>query len=100
VRTGPGTADIRVSPLAEQVPGLSLYLRNLMRVDETEEPLEVLELVTGSLSILVGVVPGAEEAIAVLADRSQPTSLIRPALTQAVRNYSAQLHPSRSKVVV
>jgi hypothetical protein len=100
VRTGGGTADIRVSSLAEQVPGLSLYLRSLMRVDETEEPLEFLELVTGSLSILVGVVPEAEEAIAVLADRSQPTSLIRPALTQAVRNYSAQLHPSRSKVMV
>jgi hypothetical protein len=71
-----------------------------MRVDETEEPLEFLELVTGSLSILVGVVPGAEEAIAVLADRSQPTSLIRPALTQAVRTYAAHLHPSRSKVLV
>ena len=100
VRAGRGAADIRVSAFAEQVPGLSLYLRNLLRVDEAEEPLEFLELVTGSLSILVGVVSEAEEAIAVLADRSQPTSLIRPALTQAVRTYAAQLHPSRSKVVV
>jgi hypothetical protein len=100
VRTGRGTADIRVGPLAEQVPGVSLYLRSLLRVDETDEPLEFLELVTGDLSILVGVVPEAEEAIAVLADRSQPTSLIRPALTRAVRSYAAHLHPSRSKVVV
>jgi hypothetical protein len=69
-------------------------------VDEAEEPLEFLELVTGSLSILVGVVSEAEEAIAVLADRSQPASLIRPALTQAVRTYAAHLHPSRSKVLV
>ncbi|HXB55320.1 MAG TPA: hypothetical protein VN461_11080 [Vicinamibacteria bacterium] len=99
-RTGRGAADIRVASFAEQVPGLSLYLRNLLRVDEAEEPLESLELVTGSLSILVGVVSEAEEAIAVLADRSQPTSLIRPALTRAVQAYSAQLHPSRTKVVV
>jgi hypothetical protein len=99
-RTGRGTADIRVGPFADRVPGLSLHVRNLMRAGEDEEPLESLELVTGSLSILVEVVPEAQEAIAVLSDRAQPTSLIGPALNQAVRAYAARLHPSRRRVGV
>ncbi len=99
-RTGRGTADIRVGPVADRVPALSLHVRNLMRAVEDDEPLESLELVTGSLSILVEVVPEAQEAIAVLSDRAQPTTLIGPALSQAVRAYASRLHPSRRRVVV
>jgi hypothetical protein len=46
----------------------------------------------------VAIVPEAQEAIAVLAERSQPTALIGAALSRAVRGYSARLHPARGAV--
>jgi hypothetical protein len=39
----------------------------------------------------------AQEAIAVVADRSQPTALIGAALSQAANGYIARLHPARRK---
>jgi hypothetical protein len=99
-REGRGAADVRVGPLAEKVPELTRDLRARTQGPSDDEGLEFLELATQKVSVLVAVVPEALEAIAILADRSQPTSLIGAALAQAVATYAARLHPSRRKVGV
>jgi phosphoserine phosphatase len=93
-RKGRGTSVIRVGLLAEKVPSLTMYLRELVSTED-DDSVELIELSTERLSTLVAVVPEAQEAIAILADKSQPTALISAALGRAVRSYAARLHPSR-----
>src|SRR5262249_19160140 len=90
VRTGRGAADIRVGPLAEQVPSLTRELHQRLEAAGSDEGLETLELAAGPGSILVAVVPEAQEAIAVVADRAQPTALVRSALSVAARPHAAR----------
>jgi hypothetical protein len=97
VRRGRGTSAIRVGLLAEKVPALTLYLRDLVAA-EAEDQVELLEFSTTRAAALVAIVPEAQEAIAVIADRAQPTALIGAALSRAVRVYAAGLHPARGAV--
>jgi hypothetical protein len=69
-----------------------------MATADESDPLDFIELSTGKLSILVTIVAEAQEAIAVVADRSQPTALIAAALIRAVHGYAVRLHPARRKV--
>jgi hypothetical protein len=96
-RRGRGTSAIRVGLLAEKVPALTLYLRDLVAA-EAEDQVEHLEFSTSRAAAIVAIVPEAQEAIAVIADRAQPTALIGAALSRAVRAYAAQLHPARGAV--
>jgi hypothetical protein len=89
-RRGRGTDALRVSLLADKVPPLTLYLRA-----QGDDQVELIELGTAQLALLIAIVPEAQEAIAVIADRSQPTALIGAALARAGRAYAASLHPSR-----
>jgi hypothetical protein len=89
---------VKVRALAEQVPGLVIDLRDRTVWTDDDEGLEFLEVQTPKVSILVGIIPEAQEAVCVLGDRSQPTLLIEAALSQTVRTYAARLHPSRRKV--
>jgi hypothetical protein len=98
VRWGRGGAEVKVRALAEQVPGLVIDLRDRTVWTDDDEGLEFLEIQTPKVSILVGIVPEAQEGVCVLGDRSQPAVLIEAALSQTVRNYVARLHPSRRKV--
>jgi hypothetical protein len=93
-RKGRGTAAIRVGLLAEKVPSLTLFLRNLV-MTEDEDEVELIEFSTERVATLIAIVPEALEGIAVLADKSQPTALIAAALSRSVRGYAARLHPSR-----
>jgi hypothetical protein len=96
-RKGRGTSAIRVGLLAEKVPSLTLYLRNLV-MTEDEDEVELIEFQTERISTLVAIAPEALEGIALLSDKSQPTALIASALSRAVRGYAARLHPARGAV--
>jgi hypothetical protein len=95
VRKGSPTAAIRVGIIAEKVPALTAYVRDLVAAEE-DDFVEVVELQTGRLAAIIAIVPEAQEAIALLADKAQPTALIGAILARAVRTYSAQLHPARN----
>jgi hypothetical protein len=94
-RKGRGSsAALRVGLIAEKVPSLTMHIRHLVAAEDGDE-IELIELSTERVATLVAIVPEAQEAIAVLADKSQPTALIGAALSRAVRLYSMRLHPSR-----
>jgi hypothetical protein len=97
LRKGRGATDVHVAPLADRVPDLTISLRDQMGVADETDPLDFIELSTEKLSILVTIVSEAQEAIAIVADRSQPTALIAAALNQAVHGYAVRLHPARRK---
>ncbi len=96
-RKGRGTSVIRVGLLAEKVPSITIYLRDLVATED-EDQVEMIELSTERISTLIAIVPEAQEAIAILADKSQPTALVGAALSRSVRSYAARLHPARSAV--
>jgi hypothetical protein len=98
VRTGRGAADIRVGPLAELIPALIRQVREQVEQSDSET-VEQLELSTERISVIVAVVPEAQEGIAILADRAQPVALLEAALGRAVRGYAARL-PSRQPTPV
>ena len=75
-RKGRGTSAIRVGLLAEKVPSITIYLRDLVATED-EDQVELIELSTERVATLVAIVPEAQEAIAVLADKAQPTALDR-----------------------
>jgi len=96
-RKGRGTSALRVGLLAEKVPALTMYVSDLVATEDQDQ-VELLELSTERVAALVAIVPEAQEAIAVLAERSQPTALIGAALSRAVRGYAARLHPARGAI--
>jgi hypothetical protein len=97
LRKGRGATDVHVGPLADLVPEMTISLRDQMATADELDPLDLIELSTEKLSILVTIVTEAQEAIAIVADRSQPTALIGAALNQAVHGYAMRLHPARRK---
>ena len=97
-RKGRGSsAALRVGLIAEKVPAFTIYLRNLVAAEDGDE-IEIIELSTERVATLVAIVPEAQEAIGVLADKSQPTALISAALGRSVRAYASRLHPARGTV--
>jgi hypothetical protein len=96
-RKGRGTSAIRVGLLAEKVPSITIYLRDLVATEDADQ-VELIELSTERVATLVAIVPEAQEAIAVLADKAQPTALIGAALSRVVRSYASRLHPARGAV--
>ncbi|MGE0453519.1 MAG: hypothetical protein AB7O37_13680 [Vicinamibacteria bacterium] len=98
-RHGRGADALRVALLAEKVPRLTMYLRDLVAIGQ-EGDVELFELSTSRTAILVTIVPEAQEAIAMLADKSQPTALIASALSRVARAYAGNLHPARGGAAV
>jgi hypothetical protein len=96
-RKGRGTSAIRVGLLAEKVPSLTIYLRDLVATEDADQ-VELIELSTERVATLIAIVSEAQEAIAVLADKAQPTALIGAALSRIVRTYASRLHPARGAV--
>ena len=94
-RCGRGTSGVKVNLLAERVPAMTLYLRDLVAVEEADQ-VEVIEISTERIAVLVGIVGEAQEAIAVFAEKSQPTALVNAALTRAVRDYAMAVQPVRT----
>ncbi len=96
-RKGRGTSAIRVGLLAEKVPSVTMYLRDLVSTEDADE-VELIELSTSRVATLIAIVPEAQEGIAVLADKAQPTALIAAALSRCVRSYASRLHPARGAI--
>src|SRR5262249_43597243 len=69
-RTGRGAADIRVGPLAEQVPSLTRELHQRLEAAGSDEGPETLELAAGPVSILAAAVPEAQGAVSGVAGRA------------------------------
>lgn len=93
-KTGKAASALRVGLLASKVPGLMRYVCDLVSM-ENEDEVELLEITTDHIALLVATVPGAAEAVGVLAEKAQPTELIGAALARIVRGYAARLTPIR-----
>jgi hypothetical protein len=87
---GRGTAAVRIGLIAEKVPALTLYLRDLVAAEEHDD-VEIIEVSTGLVAVLVAVVQETQEAIALVAGRAQPTALIAAALSRSVRTYAGRV---------
>jgi hypothetical protein len=97
-KAGKSASALRVGLLAEKVPALTRYVRELVTM-ENEDEVELLEVTTEHIALLVATVPGAAEAVGVVAEKAQPTEIIGAALSRAVRSYAAGLNPARGTMV-
>jgi hypothetical protein len=93
-RRGGRGGGLRVGLLAEKVPSFMLFLRDLVATED-EDQVELLEVSTERMVVMVGIVPEAQEAIALLCEKSQPTALLGANLSRAIRGYAARLAPIR-----
>jgi hypothetical protein len=96
-KVGKGGAALRVGLFADRVPSLTRYVRDLVSL-ENEDEMELLEVTTGQIALIVATVPEAAEAIAVVAEKAQPTEFIAATLARIVRGYAARLNPARGTV--
>ena len=93
-KRGRSASALSVGLLASKVPALTRYVRELVSIDNDDE-VELLEVTTERVALLVATVPGAAEAVGVVAEKAQPTAIIGAALSRAVRRYAARLTPAR-----
>ncbi len=96
-RVGRTSADLDVAGLAEMLPGLLREVRQRVEGPDGAENLEFVEVSTERVSILVTVVSETQEALALLADRSQPVALVTAALLRVTRSYAERVAPARRK---
>jgi hypothetical protein len=97
-KSGKSASALRLGLLAGKVPALTRYVRELVSI-ENEDEVQLLEVTTERIAILVAAVPEAAEAIGVLAEKAQPTELIAAALSRIARGYAAKLSPARGTAV-
>jgi hypothetical protein len=93
-RRGGKGGGLRVGLLAEKVPNFTLFLRDLVATED-EDQVELIEVSTERMAVMVGIVPEAQEGIALLCEKSQPTALLGANLARAIRGYAARLAPIR-----
>ena len=74
---GKSASALRVGLLAEKVPALTRYVRELVSI-ENEDEVELLEVTTERIALLVATVPEAAEASACWRRRRSPRSSSRP----------------------
>ena len=96
-RTGKSGTALQIGLLADKVPALTRYVRDLVSI-ENEDEVELLEVTTGRIALLVATVPEAAEAVAVVAEKAQPTEFVAAALGRIVRSYASRLNPARGTV--
>ena len=96
-KAGKSASALRVGLLADKVPALTRYVRELVSI-ENEDEVELLEVTTEHIALLVATVPDAAEAVGVVAEKAQPTELIAATLSRIVRSYAARLNPARGTV--
>jgi altronate dehydratase len=89
-----GTQALRVSLLAERLPSLAVFIRDLA-IAEDEDRVESIEIATERVAGVLAVVDQTQEGIAVLAEKSQPLASIHAALNRCVRDYVSRLRPVR-----
>ena len=93
-RRGGRGGGVRLGLLAEKVPNFTLFLRDLVATED-EDQVELIEVSTLRMSVMVGIVPEVQEGIALLCEKSQPTALLGANLARAIRGYAARLAPIR-----
>ena len=96
-KAGRSASALRVGLFADKVPALTRYVRDLISIENDDE-IELLEVTTERIALLVATVPDAAEAVGVLAEKAQPTELIGATLSRVVRSYAARLSPTRGPV--
>ncbi len=89
-RKGRGNSQVKIGLLAEKVPAMALYLRDLVASEENDR-MEDVEIGASRVTVVVAVVEETQEAVALFADKSQPTTLISGAVQRAIRAYAARL---------
>jgi len=89
-RRGRGQSQVKVGLMAERVPAMTLYLRDLVASEDGDQMSQV-EIGTDRLTVLVEIVDETQEGVALFADKSQPTALLSAALTRSVRAYAGRL---------
>jgi hypothetical protein len=92
-RRGRGTS-MKLGSLSGWLPAVTRNALDTIAADG-EDQLELIELSTERVTVLVAVVTAAQEAIAVIADKAQPTALVSAIVRREVRAYAARLHPAR-----
>jgi hypothetical protein len=93
-KSGKSVSALRVGLLASKVPALTRYVRELVNMENDDE-VELVEVTTERIALVVATVPGAAEAVGVVAEKAQPTELIGAALSRISRAYAARLSPAR-----
>ncbi|HET7745939.1 MAG TPA: hypothetical protein VFM29_01480 [Vicinamibacteria bacterium] len=96
-RAGKGSSLLKIGLLAEKIPNLTQVVRDMITLEDKDE-LEIVQVTTDRVAMLVAMVPHAAEAIAVVAEKAQPTQLIGAALLRRARSYADRLHPARGVV--
>jgi hypothetical protein len=96
-RVGRSSVDRDVAALAEMLPALLRDLRARVEGAEGAESLEFVEVSTERVSILAAVVSETQEALVLLADRSQPIALVTATLHRVVRTYTERAAPTRRR---
>jgi hypothetical protein len=79
--------SLKVAPFADRVPPLTLFLREMLAIDVSDD-VESIQISTHGVAITIAAVPQVLEALAVLADGSQPPSVLAAALEQEARLYA------------
>jgi len=98
-RSGRSTGDVNVGGLVEMLPPLLLELRARVEGTDGAESLEFVEISTERLTILAAVVSETQEAMVLVADRSQPAALLSAALQRVIRGYSGRAAITRRDVL-
>jgi hypothetical protein len=93
-RRGGKGGGLKVGLLADKVPNFTLFLRDLVAAED-EDQVELIEVSTERMAVMVGIVPEAQEGIALMCEKSQPTALLGANLARAIRGYAARLAPIR-----
>lgn len=83
-----GTSALRAALMAEKIPQLMLHARTMV-TSENEDDLQMMELETDRVIASIAVIGATQEAVAIIADRAQPTAQVSGMLGRHARAYSA-----------
>lgn len=92
-----GADGLRVALLAGKLPGVVRHLSDLLAA-EGEDTLELVELASGRAMTIAAILPELREAVAVIADRSQPGPIVAAALSRCCQLYAERVRPARVRV--
>lgn len=92
-----GPDALKAALFTEKIAPLTLHIRERLAVEERDD-VEVIEVSTHHVATVVAIVPDALEAIAVMADKAQPSVMLAGALTRAAASYGRRLRALRQSL--
>jgi undecaprenyl pyrophosphate synthase len=96
-RKNRGATALQAALLAGKIPSVATFVRELV-LAEAGDQLELLEVGTDRVDIVLAAVPELQEAIVVVADKAQPTAHVRAVLVRLARSYAARATAARHGV--